>query len=450
MPSLDLSASSSAPLSELPGHPWIAYREGHLYLEDIGLQDLASHYGTPLLVYAQSAIEAAVGSYQKGLASRPAGGRVCYAMKANSALAILQVMARLGCGFDIVSGGDLARVHAAGGDVSQVVFSGVGKTRLEMQQALQAGIGCFNIESLAELDLLAEVAHETGLRAPVSLRINPHIDAKTHPYISTGLRDNKFGISHEEALLAYQRAATFPSLHLIGIDCHIGSQITQLGPYLEAIDRLIELIHHLKDLGISLQHIDIGGGLGIDYEGHTPPPSPEGLLVAIGQRLDAAGLGSQSLWVEPGRSLVGHAGVALSQVLYLKPGNSKNFCIVDVAMNDLPRPALYEAFHQIVPLVQICAQASSTRWDVVGPVCESGDWLGKDRLLSVQAGDYLAVLSCGAYCMSMASNYNSRGRGAEVLVQGSRATLIRRRETAQDQMQWDVTLPPALLPKRRP
>jgi diaminopimelate decarboxylase len=427
-------------LDILPGHPWIAYRDGHLYLEDRRLDDLAQRHGTPLFVYAQSAIEAAVHSYQRGLIHRSAGGRVCYAMKANSAMAILQVFARLGCGFDIVSGGDLARVQAAGANMSQVVFSGVGKTPEEMKQALQAGIGCFNVESLAELEVLAQVAQEMGLRAPVSLRINPHIDAQTHPYISTGLRDNKFGIAHQDALQAYQRAASLPSLNIVGIDCHIGSQITQLGPYMAAVDRLIEWVIAIEKSGIHLQHVDIGGGLGISYQNETPP-QPEELVCAVGQRLDAAGLGDKALWIEPGRSLIGNAGLALSQVLYLKPGDTKNFCIIDAAMNDLPRPALYDAFHQIVPLIRPVAHTLKTRWDVVGPVCESGDWLGRDRELAIQAGDHLAVLSCGAYCMSMASNYNSRGRAAEVLVKGDQAVLIRRRETWADQLQCEILLP---------
>jgi len=344
-------------------------------------------------------------------------------------LAILQLFAQAGCGFDIVSGGELTRVLAAGGDPAKVIFSGVGKTHNEMRQALKAGIGCFNVESEAELAVLDQVAREMGLRAPVSIRVNPNVDAKTHPYISTGLKGNKFGIAHEATLSAYRKAASMGGLQVVGIDCHIGSQITDTGPYLEAMDRVMDLIEAIEAAGIPLHHLDFGGGLGIDYQGERPPQA-DALWAALLQKLDDRGHGQRMLMIEPGRSLVGNAGVCLTEVLYLKPGEQKNFCIVDAAMNDLPRPAMYEAYHQIVPLNLRDTPAMS--FDVVGPVCESGDWLGRDRSLSVVAGDLLAVLSAGAYCMSMASNYNTRGRAAEVLVDGQQTHLMRERESAFD------------------
>lgn len=411
----------------LPGQPFIAYQNEHLHVEGVRLADLARAYGTPLFVYSKAAMLSALAAYQRGFAGRQA--QICYAMKANSSLAVLQVFANAGCGFDIVSGGELTRVLAAGGDPAKVIFSGVGKTRAEMKQALQAGIGCFNAESTAELDVLNEVASGMGLQAPVSLRVNPNVDAQTHPYISTGLKGNKFGIAHEEALQAYRHAASLPGLKVVGIDCHIGSQITQVTPYLDAMDRVLDLVGEIEAAGIAIHHIDFGGGLGIDYNGDTPPAADD-LWRQLLARLDARGYGQRQLMIEPGRSLVGNAGVCLTEVLFTKPGEQKNFCIVDAAMNDLPRPAMYEAFHQIVPLAPRGGQALT--YDVVGPVCESGDWLGRDRQLVVQAGDQLAVLSAGAYCMSMASNYNTRGRAAEVLVDGDKAHLIRQRESAFD------------------
>jgi len=412
---------------QLPGHPQLAYRGDELFLENVRLADLARQHGTPLFVYSKAAMLAALAAYQRGFAGRTA--QICYAMKANSSLAVLQVFAQAGCGFDIVSGGELERVRAAGGDVSKVIFSGVGKTRGEMRRALEAGIGCFNVESEAELDVLNDVALAMGQRAPVSIRVNPNVDAKTHPYISTGLKGNKFGIAHERTLATYQRAAALPGLRVVGIDCHIGSQITQEAPYLDAMDRVLDLVQAIEAAGIPLHHIDFGGGLGIDYNGDTPPPA-DALWAKLLAKLDARGYGSRQLMIEPGRSLVGNAGVCLTEVLYLKPGEQRNFCIVDAAMNDLPRPAMYEAYHQIVPLAP--RPGTDGTWDVVGPVCESGDWLGRDRALNVQAGDLLAVLSAGAYCMSMASNYNTRGRAAEILVDGDRAYLIRRRESPTD------------------
>jgi diaminopimelate decarboxylase len=411
----------------LPQGSKLQYIDGALHLEQVNLSSLAQAHGTPLFVYSKAAMLDALAAYQRGFAGRQA--RIHYAMKANSSLAILQLFAQAGCGFDIVSGGELTRALAAGGDPAQVIFSGVGKTRGEMRQALKAGIGCFNVESVAELALLDEVAREMGLRAPVSIRVNPNVDAKTHPYISTGLKGNKFGIAHEATLDAYRQAARLSGLQVVGIDCHIGSQITETGPYLEAMDKVLDLIEAIEADGIPLHHLDFGGGLGIDYQGERPPQA-DALWAALLQKLDARGHGQRMLMIEPGRSLVGNAGVCLTEVLYLKPGEQKNFCIVDAAMNDLPRPAMYEAHHQIVPLNR--RHESAMVFDVVGPVCESGDWLGRDRSLSVAAGDVLAVLSAGAYCMSMASNYNTRGRAAEVLIDGQQAHLVRERESAFD------------------
>ena len=423
----------------LPGAPFLAYREGELFLEDVRLADLAHEHGTPLFVYSKASMLAALNAYRRGLQGRQA--HVHYAMKANSSLAVLQVFAQAGCGFDIVSGGELERVIAAGGDPSHVIFSGVGKTRAEMRTALLAGIECFNVESEAELDVLDAVAREVGVLAPVSLRVNPNVDAQTHPYISTGLKGNKFGIAHERAVEVYQRAASLKGLKVVGIDCHIGSQIISMGPYLDALDRVLDLVEAIEKAGITLQHIDFGGGLGINYQGDTPPAA-DALWARLLQRLDERGHGHRPLMLEPGRSLVGNAGVCVTEVQYLKPGEQKNFCIVDAAMNDLPRPAMYEAYHHIVELTAPGAtSAPALVCDVVGPVCESGDWLGRNRQLHAQPGDLLAVLSTGAYCMSMASNYNTRGRPAEILVDGARAHVIRSRENAADQMRHERLLP---------
>ena len=386
---------------------------------------LAQQHGTPLFVYSKAAMLAALGAYQRGFAGRHA--QICYAMKANSTLAVLQVFAQAGCGFDIVSSGELARVQAAGGDMAKVIFSGVGKTRAEMRQALAAGIGCFNVESEAEIEVLNAVALEMQMRAPISIRVNPNVDPKTHPYISTGLKGNKFGIAHEHTLAVYQHAAALPGLKIVGIDCHIGSQITDATPYLDAMDRMLDLVQSIEASGIAIEHIDFGGGLGINYQGDAPPEA-DALWAQLLAKLDARGFGQRKLMIEPGRSLVGNAGVCVTEVLFMKPGEQKNFCIVDAAMNDLPRPAMYQAFHAIVPLDATPKTTPSVVCDVVGPVCESGDWIGRDRSLQVEAGDHVAVMSAGAYCMSMASNYNSRGRAAEVLVDGGSATLVRARE----------------------
>jgi diaminopimelate decarboxylase len=421
-----------------PGHPHIAWTGGELHVEQLRVAELARQYGTPLFVYSKAAMLAALGAYQRGFAGRRS--RICYAMKANSSLAVLQVFARAGCGFDIVSGGELERVLAAGGKPADIIFSGVGKTRAEIARALEAGIGCFNVESESELEVLDEVAAVMGRTAPVSIRVNPNVDPKTHPYISTGLKGNKFGIAHERTLHAYQRAAELPHLQVVGIDCHIGSQITESGPYLDAMDRVLDLVASIEATGVRLRHIDFGGGLGIDYNGDTPPAA-DALWADLLRKLDARGYGDRELMIEPGRSLVGNAGVCITEVLYLKPGEQKNFCIVDAAMNDLPRPAMYQAWHGIEPVTLSRSETAASTYDVVGPVCESGDWLGRDRRLAVQSGDLLAVLSAGAYCMSMASNYNTRGRAAEVLVDGDQAHLIREREKVSDLLRGERLLP---------
>jgi diaminopimelate decarboxylase len=416
----------------LPGHPFFSRRDNALFCEDIALSSLAAQYGTPLFVYSKAAMLGALASYQRAFAGRNA--QVHYAMKANSSLAVLQVFAKAGCGFDIVSGGELSRVLVAGGQADQVIFSGVGKTRAEMRQALNAGIACFNVESEAELNVLSEVALSCGKVAPVSIRVNPNVDPQTHPYISTGLKGNKFGIAHEDTLRCYLHAASLPGLKVVGIDCHIGSQITSAGPYLDTVDKVLDLVQAIEAAGVAIHHLDFGGGLGIDYNGDTPPAA-DALWAQLLARIDARGFGGRRLMIEPGRSLVGNAGVCLSEVLYLKPGEQKNFCIIDAAMNDLPRPAMYQAFHRIEPLVQ--GATATTLYDVVGPVCESGDWIGRDRALAVLAGDHVAVMSAGAYCMSMASNYNTRGRAAEVLVDGDQVHLMRARETSEDQMRGE-------------
>ncbi|RUS66938.1 Diaminopimelate decarboxylase [Saezia sanguinis] len=424
--------------ASLPGFPFFHYHQDQLYLEQVDIAALAAQYGTPLYVYSKAALLHAVSSYQQALAHTPSH-LVCYAVKANSSLAILQTLAQAGCGFDIVSGGELQRVLTAGAKANTVVFSGVGKTRAEMHQALKAGIKCFNVESLQELDVLASVAKEAGTQAPVSLRINPDVDAKTHPYISTGLENNKFGIAYKQALAAYQHAASLPDLRIVGIDCHIGSQITEASPYLDTVNRLLALIQQIESHGIHLEHIDLGGGLGITYHDETPP-TPTNLYQPLIERLHAHGLQSRELLVEPGRSIVGNAGALITQVLYLKPGAHKNFCIVDAAMNDLARPAMYEAYHEIVELKRH-TDLPAAPYDVVGPVCESSDWLGYDRQLRVQAGDFLAVLSAGAYGMTMSSNYNSRTRAAEILVDGKSVHLIRKRETVTDLYAHEQLLP---------
>jgi diaminopimelate decarboxylase len=420
----------------LPGSPFLAYKAADLHLDDVSLRELVRQHGSPLYVYSRRAMLAALAPYQKALVGRP--HLICYAVKANSNLAVLQTFAKAGCGFDIVSAGELARVLAAGGEAGKVVFSGVGKTRDEMRLAMESGVRCFNVESTAELEVLSEVASGLGRRAKVSLRVNPDVDAGTHPYISTGLKGNKFGVAHEVALATYKRAASLPGIDVVGIDCHIGSQITEVSPYLDALDRVLDLVEAIEASGIKIHHMDLGGGLGITYTDETPPAAD----VLIGQllaKIDARGHGHREIVFEPGRSLVGNAGVLLTEVMVLKPGEQKNFCVVDAGMNDLMRPALYEAYMGIVNTQQGTDGAQT--WDVVGPVCESGDWLGRDRVLSVKPGDVLAVLSAGAYGMTMASNYNTRGRAAELMVDGSQVWVVREREAVADLFKLEKLLP---------
>ncbi len=408
-------------------------RDGALYVEDVALADIAAAHGTPCYVYSRAALEAAYRAYDAALAGQP--HLICYAVKANPSLAILDLFARLGAGFDIVSGGELARVLAAGGDARKVVFSGVGKSAAEMRAALEAGIHCFNVESRAELHRLDRVAAAMGAVAPVSLRVNPDVDARTHPYISTGLKDNKFGIAHDEARAVYREAAAMAHVRVVGIDCHIGSQLTDTAPFAAALERLLELVGQLNADGIELSHIDVGGGVGIRYRDETPP-AVEDYARALLQRLHGR---RESLIVEPGRSLVGNAGWLLTRVEYLKHGTHRDFAIVDAAMNDLMRPALYDAWHDILP---VHARTGTPRsYTVVGPVCESGDFLGHDRALALEQGDLLAVCSAGAYGMSMSSNYNSRPRAAEVMVDGDRAHLIRARERIEALYAQESTLP---------
>ena len=414
-------------MNALPGAPYIAWRGNQLFVEGCSLDALAREHGTPLYVYSRTAMLSALAAYQRALVGRT--HLICYAMKANSTLAVLQTFAQAGCGFDIVSVGDLERVLAAGGNASRVVFSGVGKRRDEMRRALEVGVKCFNVESVAELHTLSGEAQAMRKRAPVSLRINPDVDARTHPYISTGLKGNKFGIAHDDAVAVYRLAASLPGLEVVGIDCHIGSQITELGPHLDALDRLLDLVDSLEAEGLTIRHLDVGGGLGITYTDEAPPDA--GALVRqLCARIDARGHDARELLFEPGRSLVGNAGVLLTEVLVLKPGSAKNFCIVDAAMNDLLRPTLYDATMGIVPCT--LRDGAPVLYDVVGPVCESGDWLGRDRSLAVLPGDLLAILSAGAYAFAMASNYNSRPRAAEVMVDGERSFLIRERETVTE------------------
>ncbi|HEX6018539.1 MAG TPA: diaminopimelate decarboxylase [Burkholderiaceae bacterium] len=413
-------------MTPLPGAPFLHRRANELWLEDVRLAELAAAHGTPLYVYSRGAMRAALAPYQKALAGRR--HLICYAMKANSNLAVLQTFAAAGCGFDIVSGGELRRVLAIGGDPSRVVFSGVGKAPDELRFALASGVRCFNVESESELHALSGVAMSAGRRARISLRVNPDVDARTHPYISTGLRGNKFGIAHERAVALYRQAAHLPGIEVAGIDCHIGSQITEGAPYLAALDRLLDLVEAVEREGIALAHIDLGGGLGITYRDETPPAADE-LIAAMLARIDARGHGHREILIEPGRSLVGNAGVLLTRVLVLKRGSERNFCIVDAAMNDLVRPAMYDAWMGIAPCT--LREDQPEVWDVVGPICESGDWLGRERSLALSEGDLLAVTSAGAYAMAMASNYNSRPRAAEVLVDGAAAHIVRLRESVE-------------------
>ncbi|WNO59725.1 diaminopimelate decarboxylase [Rheinheimera sp. MMS21-TC3] len=403
------------------------YKNQILFAEQQPLTKIAEQFSTPCYVYSKAAIEQQYHAFADSAAKHPAS-LVCYAVKANSNLAILNLLAKLGSGFDIVSAGELRRVIAAGGDPAKVVFSGVAKTADEMRFALNLGIKCFNVESSAELDQLQQVASAANIIAPVSIRVNPDIDAKTHPYISTGLKANKFGIDILQAEQIYQTAASYSHINVVGVDCHIGSQLTEVQPFLDALDKLLTLVDSLATNGIALQHLDIGGGLGVIYDDETPP-SPAEYISQVVKRL--ANYPQLELIMEPGRAIMANAGVLLTKVEYLKPGNEKNFAIVDAAMNDLIRPALYSAWQDIVPIV-LNNSLPRTVYDVVGPVCETGDFLGKDRPLAIKQGDLLAVRSAGAYGFTMSSNYNSRPRAAEVLVDGTALHLIRAREQWQD------------------
>ncbi len=416
------------------------YRNNILHAEEVPVQTLVERFGTPLYVYSHEALTAAYQAYAQACVGRRA--QICYAVKANSNLGVLNLFAKLGAGFDTVSGGELARVLAAGGQANRVVFSGVGKSAQEMRLALDAGVKCFNVESFAEMHLLNEVAAALGKRAPIAVRVNPHVDAHTHPYIATGLKTSKFGINFEQAEKAYALAAALPHLEVVGIDCHIGSQLTKIEPYLQALDTLFDLIERVEAQGLRIAHIDIGGGLGICYEEECPP-APGDFVRTVLAYIDARGHGHREIIFEPGRSLVGQAGIMLTRVEYLKPGEAKNFVIVDAAMNDLARPAMYQAYHKILPARQTPESDAqhATLYDVVGPVCESGDWLAKDRTLCVEPGDILALCATGAYGFVMSSNYNTRPRAAEVIVAGDRMHLVRARETVESLYAQEHCLP---------
>lgn len=410
------------------------YQQQQLYLEGRPLAELAAEFGTPCYVYSKAALTRAWQNFAQAFASRP-NTRICYAVKANSNLAILNLFAKLGAGFDIVSGGELQRVLAAGGDPRKVVFSGVGKTEAEIRQALTLGIFCFNVESAPELYRINHVASELGCRAPMSLRVNPNVDAQTHPYISTGLKENKFGIPAEEAVSLYKQAAKLSHIDILGIDCHIGSQLTDTAPFVDALDKILLLVDELNALGIELKHIDVGGGVGIQYLDESPPKISD-YAQKLMERLANY---PQHLVLEPGRALVGNAGILLTKIEYLKRGESKNFAIVDAAMNDLMRPALYEAYHGVLPVV--LRQRTSERFDIVGPVCETGDFLAQGRDLAVEPHDLLAICSAGAYGMAMSSNYNTRARAAEIMVDGEACYLIRTRESLEQLYALEHLLP---------
>ena len=399
-----------------------SYQNGRLFAEGVDLEAGIAEWGSPCYVYSRATLERHWRAFDDALQGHP--HLVCYAVKANSNLAVLNVLARLGSGFDIVSVGELERVLRAGGSADKVVFSGVGKRRGEIERAMDVGIRCFNVESEAELEVIAEIAAQKNIEAPISLRVNPDVDAKTHPYISTGLKENKFGIPIEEALLVYKKAQAMAAINVIGIDCHIGSQLTEVAPFVDALDRVLALVDRLSEEGIELHHLDLGGGLGICYRDEQPP-QPAELSKALVERLQGRDV---EILIEPGRAIAGNAGMLLTEVLYLKHGEDQNFAIVDAAMNDLLRPALYGAWQEIVPLIPREDEAAQI-YDVVGPICETGDFLGKGRELAIHQGDYLAVRSSGAYGFGMSSNYNSRPRVAEIMVDGDHATVIRQRET---------------------
>lgn len=410
------------------------YRDGELYAEDVPLRLIAEQFGTPCYVYSRATLERHWHAFDQAFAQRP--HLVCFAVKANSNLGVLNVLARLGSGFDIVSVGELERVVAAGGDPAKVLFSGVGKQAHEMRRALELGIRCFNVESEAELERLDQVAGELGVKAPVALRVNPDVDAKTHPYISTGLKQNKFGIGIDEALRIYRKAAALPHIEVSGVDCHIGSQLTELAPFLDALDRVLALVARLEAEGIAIDHLDLGGGLGVRYN-QEQPPQPAEYAAALAERL---GNRPYEIFVEPGRAIAANAGVLLTRVEYLKTGEAKDFAVIDAAMNDLIRPSLYQAWQAIVP-VQQDAEGREGTYDLVGPICETGDFLGKDRALTLAEGSLLAVRSSGAYGFTMASNYNTRPRAAEVMVDGSQVHLVRRRENLAELYAGESLLP---------
>lgn len=412
-------------------------RDGALYCEELNLRELAQRFGTPLYVYSHQALKTALENWMRGIAGT--NHRVFYAMKANSNLALLKFFHDSGTGFDIVSRGELQRALMADAKGNDIVYSGVGKSREDIRAALRADIGCFNVESIPELDRINEVALEEKRIAPVSVRVNPDVDAKTHPYISTGLKNNKFGVSYDQTVALYQRAAKLPGIRISGIDMHIGSQITELEPFVHAADKIFDIVDALAQNGIMLDHLDFGGGLGVRYTDETPP-SAETLVKAVSRKAAERGYADLLIYFEPGRSLVARAGILLTTVEYLKPTEAKNFMIVDAAMNDMVRPTLYQAQ---MPLVNCTQRDEVSLWDVVGPVCETGDFLARSIELAAQPGDVLAMTGAGAYGMSMASNYNSRGRAAEVLVSGSRVWLIRRRETIEDLMALENTVPTA-------
>ena len=420
--------TKAIPLPHLSG---FTERNGVWYAEEIPLADLAKEFGTPLYVYSKKSLTEAYQAYDRACvdAKGERRARIHFAMKANSNLAVIDCFKNLGAGFDLVSGGELARALAIGAEPSSLVFAGVGKSAAEIAQALQVEVKCINVESIAELHKINRVAKDLNCRAPISLRVNPDVDAQTHPYISTGLKGNKFGIAYNEVLKTYREAVQLSQIDIVGIDCHIGSQITTTEPYLDALDKVLDLVEQLKKEGIIIHHLDLGGGLGIAYGAETPPDITE-FTNALLNRIAERGFAHLDVILEPGRSLVGNAGVLLTQVEYLKPGVEKNFCIVDAAMTELLRPALYEAHHGIVPVKT--KTAKSIVYDVVGPVCESGDWLGRDRALAVEEGDVLAILSAGAYGFVMASNYNTRPMPAEILVDGKNAYIVRERQKVAD------------------
>jgi diaminopimelate decarboxylase len=412
---------------------YFGYHDRELYAEAVPLARIAERHGTPCYVYSRAALTEAFRTFDGAFSQRD--HLVCYAVKANSNLAILNLFARLGSGFDIVSGGELERVLAAGGDARKTVFSGVGKSEPEMRRALTAGIHCFNIESASELERLDRIAGAMGKIAPVSLRVNPDVDAGTHPYIATGLRQNKFGVPYRDALALYRRAVRLPHLRVQGIGCHIGSQLTDVAPFAAALQRILDLVDRLQRENIVLSHIDVGGGLGIRYRHETPPAAADYARALLGELATCP----HSLLLEPGRALTGNAGILLTRVEYLKHGEEKNFAIVDAAMNDLLRPALYDAWHDVLPVAE--ADGVSQPYEIVGPVCESGDFLARDRALRVREGDLLAIMSAGAYGMSMSSNYNTRARPAEVVVDGAAIYLVRERESIAQLMENEVLLP---------